>query len=204
MMNLLKGFFRFLKKQYSIVRLKNAATKPVIKIVVGSSGFYEKGWTPTDIEYLDMLKDSDWRIFFKENTIDAIIGEHVWEHLSKENGLLAFKNCFRYLKSGGYLRIAVPDGFHPEKEYIDYVKPGGSGNGADDHKVLYNYQSISESLHEAGFTVKLLEYFDENGQFHDIAWKSEDGFIKRSKNFDPRNVNGELNYTSLIVDAIKL
>jgi predicted SAM-dependent methyltransferase len=150
-----------------------------------------------------MLKDEDWKAFFRENTINAIVGEHVWEHLSKENGLIAFKNCFRYLKPGGYLRIAVPDGFHPKKEYIEFVKPGGTGNGAEDHKILYNYQSMSESLYLAGFKVKLLEYFDEGGHFHAASWNPEDGFIKRSKRFDPRNVNGELNYTSLIVDAVK-
>jgi predicted SAM-dependent methyltransferase len=202
-MDFFKRVFRYLKKEYAILRLKSAARKPVIKIVVGSSGFYEKGWTPTDIEYLNMLKESDWNSFFKENTIDSILGEHVWEHLSQENGLLAFKNCFKYLKPGGYLRIAIPDGFHPKKEYIDHVKPGGTGNGADDHKILYNYQSLTQSLQQAVFAVNLLEYFDENGKFHEVPWKSEDGFIKRSKNNDPRNVNGELNYTSLIADAIK-
>jgi predicted SAM-dependent methyltransferase len=203
MVNFLKKIFRYLKKQYAIARLKSAVRKSPIKIVVGSSGFYEKGWTPTDIEYLDMLKANDWKTFFNENTIDAIIGEHVWEHLSQEDGLLAFKNCFKYLRPGGYLRIAVPDGFHPKKEYIDYVKPGGTGNGADDHKILYNYQSMTKSLEQAGFFVDLLEYFDENGQFHERELREEEGFIKRSKYNDSRNTNGELNYTSLIVDAIK-
>jgi len=203
MMNLLKGVFRYFKKQYAIVRLKNAAKKPVLKIVVGASGFYEKGWTPTDIEYLNMLNDNDWKNFFKEDSIDAILGEHVWEHLSEEDGLLAFKNCFKYLKHGGYLRIAIPDGFHPKEEYINHVKPGGTGIGADDHKILYNYQSLTNSLYRAGFRINLLEYFDENGRFHTVPWKAEDGFIKRSKDHDPRNATGELNYTSLIVDAIK-
>lgn len=203
MINLLKGVFRYFKRQYSIARLKKAIRKPVIKIVVGASGFYEQGWTPTDIEYLNMLQDADWKNFFKENSIDAILGEHVWEHLSEEDGLIAFKNCFKYLKPGGYLRIAIPDGFHPKTEYIDHVKPGGIGIGADDHKILYTYQILTSSLYKAGFRVNLLEYFDENGKFHDSPWKPEDGFIKRSKNFDARNINGELNYTSLIVDAIK-
>ena len=203
MINFLKTIARYFKKQYAIARLKNAVKKPVIKIVVGSSGFYEQGWTPTDIEYLNMLNDGDWKNFFKENSIDAILGEHVWEHLSEEDGLLAFKNCFKYLKHGGYLRIAIPDGFHPKEEYINHVKPGGIGIGADDHKILYNYQSLTNSLYRAGFRINLLEYFDENGLFHAIPWKTDDGFIKRSKDHDPRNANGELNYTSLIVDAIK-
>ena len=35
------------------------------------------------------------------------------------------------------------------------------------------------------------------------TWKKEDGFVQRSKDNDWRNKNG-LNYTSLIVDAIKI
>ena len=64
-------------------------------------------------------------------------------------------------------------------------------------------RAMSKSLEKAGFTVNLLEYYDESGQFHHNPWKREDGFIKRSEDFDPRNTNGELNYTSLIIDAVK-
>jgi predicted SAM-dependent methyltransferase len=101
------------------------------------------------------------------------------------------------------LRIAVPDGFHPDPDYIEYVRPGGTGAGADDHKVLYNYKLLSEQLRRAGFEVTLLEYWDENGDFHFRPWSSRDGYISRSRDHDERNQNGTLAYTSLIVDAIK-
>jgi predicted SAM-dependent methyltransferase len=56
---------------------------------------------------------------------------------------------------------------------------------------------------EAGFKVTLVEYCDENGQFHYTDWDERKGFIYRSKRFDHRNKNGELGFVSLIVDAIK-
>ena len=104
---------------------------------------------------------------------------------------------------GGTLRIAVPDGYHPDKDYIDWVKVGGNGFGADDHKILYNYYIMKTKLEKVGFKVELLEYWDENGVFHFTDWSSEAGFIRRSKNNDERNQSGKLKYTSLIVDAIK-
>ena len=131
------------------------------------------------------------------------MAEHVWEHLIIEDAKIGLENCYKYLKKGGRFRIAVPDGFHPDPDYINYVKPGGHGAGADDHKVLYNYKSFGKCLEESGFRVNLLEYFDEQGNFHYQEWDPEDGMIKRSKRFDKRNKDGKLNYTSLIIDGIK-
>jgi predicted SAM-dependent methyltransferase len=171
--------------------------------VVGASGVYEEGWIPTDVHTLNLLKPGRWLLFFKPGTIHAILAEHVWEHLSPEEGQTGAATCYMFLRSNGYLRIAVPDGFHPSKDYIDYVKPGGSGAGADDHKVLYNYRNLSTMLERCGFSVRLLEYFDETGKFHFNEWDRKDGMIHRSSRYDERNSNGELNYTSLIIDAVK-
>jgi len=192
-----------LKRRRDIFRLLRAVRKPDVKIVVGASDIFDKGWVPTDMEFLNLLKEGDWKNYFKPDSIKAILAEHVWEHLTPEQGELAAKNCFTYLKPGGYLRIAIPDGNHPDPEYIEHVRIGGSGPGAHDHKILYTYKILSDMLKRVGFEVKLLEYFDEAGKFHQNAWKTEDGFIHRSKDNDKRNAGGELKYTSLIVDAVK-
>lgn len=157
----------------------------------------------TDENFLNLLKPLGWERLFKPNTIDAIVAEHVWEHLTWEEGFGAAKICFKYLKKDSYLRVAVPDGLHPNPEYINYVRPGGSGPGSDDHKVLYNYLDFKNLFEKAGFKTELLEYFDENGKFNHKEWKIEDGFIRRSMRYDKRNKNGKLNYTSIILDAVK-
>lgn len=192
-----------LKQPFSLYQLTTYDPSKPVNMVVGSMYSLYKGWIHSDIETLNLLKESDWQKYFDENSIDKILAEHVWEHLTLEEGRLAFKHCHTYLKPGGFLRVAVPDGFNPSEEYINYVKPGGTGNGADDHKLLYNYQIMSQSLESVGFTVKLLEYFDENGQFHKSPWNPEDGMIRRSADHDSRNAGGKLGYTSLIIDAYK-
>jgi predicted SAM-dependent methyltransferase len=174
-----------------------------LRIVVGAGGLYDPGWIPTDVDVLDILDEAHWRRLFRENSIDAILAEHVWEHLTAEQGLVAARNCQRFLRSGGYLRVAVPDGFHPDPGYIEWVRPGGSGAGACDHKRLYNHESFRQLFESAGFQVELLEYFDAGGHFHATNWDPALGKIERSKRFDERNQDRRLVYTSVILDARK-
>jgi predicted SAM-dependent methyltransferase len=174
-----------------------------LRIVIGASGVSQRGWIATEADFLNLLSENDWTRYFEEGSIDALLAEHVWEHLSRDEGLLAARLCFKYLKPGGYIRAAVPDGLHPDASYIADVKPGGSGGGAHDHKVLYTHETFKALFEEAGFHVALLEYFDEQGDFHCSEWLPSAGRINRSKRFDARNVDGNLRYTSIILDAKK-
>lgn len=183
--------------------LQALAGKELKKIVIGSSGTGMGGWVATDKETLNLLSESAWSTYFKPNSLDAILAEHVWEHLSPEEASVAAKNCYTFLKPGGYLRVAVPDGFHPDPAYIEGVRPGGSGPGAEDHKALYTHASFCELFASAGFDASLLEYFDEQGQFHSNGWNPSDGMIRRSQRYDPRNSAKQLSYTSIILDAVK-
>lgn len=192
------GIKKRLKRFYLFCKMEK------IKFNVGSAGVnLDSTWYATDINTLNITKRMDWfkLLFFLK--VDNIMAEHVWEHLTNEDTSSANINCFRFLKRNGVLRLAVPDGFHPDPNYIEYVRPGGNGLGADDHKILYTYKTMKERLEDAGFKVKLLEYWDEEGQFHYIDWTNDNGYIMRSRRYDKRNVNGDLKYTSLIIDAIK-
>jgi predicted SAM-dependent methyltransferase len=177
---------------------------PSGKIIVGASGTRFDGWISTNQAVLDLLAERDWAAYFEPDSLHAILAEHVWEHLTAEEAGVAATHCFRFLRPGGYLRMAVPDGFHPDPSYIEQVKPGGTGPGSDDHKVLYTYKSLSSLLEAAGFKIRMLEYFDENGEFHYSEWSPDDGMVRRSSRFDQRNTGKPLTYTSLIVDALKL
>lgn len=174
-----------------------------MRIVIGASGVFDAGWIPTDIDIFNILDEGDWQRYFAPNSIDALLAEHVWEHLTPQDGCTGARLCYRYLKPGGVLRIAVPDGLHPDPNYIEWVRVGGNGPGAEDHKVLYDYCSLKRLFEEAGFEVRLLEYFDETRNFQAEPWDPHDGMIHRSKQFDERNQDGALHYTSLILDARK-
>lgn len=163
------------------------ANQQPIKIIIGARETKQSGWVATDIDALSLLEPKDWERYFGLGTINAIMAEHVWEHLTEEQGIKAAQICYQYLQVGGYLRLAVPDGLHPRQDYLDWVRPLGNGPDAADHKVLYNFRLLEEVLTAAGFKVELLEYFDEMGNFHYQEWSPEQGLIKRSQRFDPRN-----------------
>ncbi len=200
-------FNKIWKKRLKAFLYYRSLRKEVIskrKINVGSGNVdFDDSWFSCDIKILDITQKLNWKKILGRHRLTNIFAEHVWEHLSEKDTLLANQNCYMYLKKGGRLRLAVPDGFHPSEEYINYVKPNGIGLGADDHKILYNYISLREALEDVGFQVELLEYWDENGQFHFTNWSNEHGKVKRSKRYDERNSDGKLKYTSLILDAIK-
>ena len=171
--------------------------------MLGAGGTVDAGWISTDIDTLDISSRRAWRRLFAPASIDALLAEHVWEHLDRETAHEAARLCFEFLRRGGYLRVAVPDGLHPDPAYREWVRPGGIGPGADDHKVLYDYRSLEKVFADCGFRVEMLEHFDEGGRFVSSHWDAERGMIHRSKRFDKRNTSGALNYTSIIVDAFK-
>lgn len=193
-----------LKRQQGLIRVAvDACTesgKP-LKVIIGAGDTQFENWIATDIPAFHVLKQEHWALLFQRESINRILAEHVFEHLTIEE-LDQFLQLARlYMSPGGRIRLAVPDGNHPDADYIAHVRPGGIGEGADDHKVLYNGELIAEVLEASSYECRLLEYFDASGEFHRQPWHADDGFIGRSAAHDERNVDGALNYTSLIVDC---
>jgi predicted SAM-dependent methyltransferase len=192
------------KNILDLIRLKSAirnSTGP-LNIIIGAHTTDYKNWLPTNIESLNLLNITSFENLFADKKASRFMAEHVFEHISYEDALTALKNCYKYLEKGGTVRIAVPDGFHPNPDYINMVKPGGFGEGAHDHKLLYDYKKLTQVFEDAGYQVKLLEYYDENHQFHFNEWDSKDGHIIRSSRYDKR-FKEPIGYSSLIVDGIK-
>ncbi|MFD1737898.1 class I SAM-dependent methyltransferase [Bacillus salitolerans] len=178
-----------------------------LKVVIGTGEYNNNPtWLQTQETELDLLSRVHWEKRFRPNSLEAILAEHVWEHLSFDEGIEAARVCFEFLKPGGYVRCAVPDGYFPNEEYQISVQVGGPGpknHPAASHKIVHNCKTLCSMFEEVGFNVTLLENCDENGTFHCIDWDETKGFIYRSKRFDHRNQNGHLGFISLIVDAIK-
>ena len=187
-------------------RVKRSARNGARRVIVGAADTAYAGWITTDRDTLDLLRPEQWSRYFPPASLDVILAEHVWEHLSLDQGREAARTCFRYLRPGGYLRIAVPDGMHPDPAYVAAVRPGAEPSdefGATDHQVLFTHRSLVELLESAGFRVELLEYFTEDGVFRERAWSPDGGMIVRSRRFDPRNADGRLRSTSIIADAFR-
>lgn len=175
-----------------------------IKLVLGAGDvWYDHDWIATNEEDLDILVPEDWEYFLRDKKAHFICAEHVWEHFTQEQAMTGFRNVHRFLADQGNFRIAVPDGNFPDQAYIDAVKPGGTGAGADDHKLLYTIDKLLDMLDAVPFRTTSLEYFDVRGKFHYKDWNVSDGEISRSRFHDERNSIDEIVYTSIIIDCKK-
>lgn len=178
-----------LKDAISNIGNEQANTKT--KINCGKKKY--KGWFNINTKILDLSSEESW---LKNNidyhSVDKILAEHIINHLNDEDIEAVILNFKRFLNNNGFVRVAVPDGYHPNKGYIDRIKKK--------NKILYNYKSLIELFDKYGFNAKPLEYFDENGDFNFKDWQKEDGLIKRSSRYDKRNKKEKLSYTSIIID----
>lgn len=177
-----------------------------MKIILGAGGTSCEGWLSTQEDDLNLLDIKDFENRFQENSVDAMLAEHVWEHMTEQEGIQAAKNCFTFLKSGGYIRCAVPDKNFRNEWYQNMVQIGGPGpidHPAYTHKMLYDYKTLEAVFEKAGFEVEILEYCDEQGNFHYKYWNESDGKIGRSFRYDTRNSLSKLGMVSIIIDAKK-
>lgn len=176
-----------------------------LKVIVGAGGDQLPGWISLNQSDLDITDLSQWATRFYPGSIDVILAEHVFEHLTQVGSFDAARNFYFYLKPGGFARICVPDGLHPDQKYQAWVAPYTGWSGAD-HKQLFDYRSLLQLLRSVGFQVYLREYWDEGGELHSSLWSDLDGRVKRcSRSLYSAIVSLFVGaeYTSLLVDAVK-
>jgi predicted SAM-dependent methyltransferase len=80
-----------------------------MKVIIGAGNTSYEGWTSTQENELDVLNRADFERMFAIEKPTAFLAEHVWEHMSLDDGMIAAQNCFDFLADGGYVRVAVPD-----------------------------------------------------------------------------------------------
>ncbi|MCB9458546.1 MAG: methyltransferase domain-containing protein [Anaerolineaceae bacterium] len=187
-----------------MIDISNIPADEPVKLIIGAGSQMYPGWIPTQKEDLNLLDRQDWVDSFSDRKVDLFLCEHVWEHLTLEEAHRAAALCYEFLKPGGNLRVAVPDGNFPPEDYQRMARGDAPpGHPAADHKTVYTYKTFPEIFCKAGFETDLLEYCDDEGRFHYNQWNIEHGLIYRSLLFDHRNRDGALGFVSLIIDATK-
>jgi predicted SAM-dependent methyltransferase len=186
-----------------------------MKIIIGANGTTQQGWVSLERRQLDLRDCNTWSRFFRPSSVDAVLAEHVLEHLTREEAERAARNIYEFLRPGGYCRIAVPDANNPSKWYQFCSRPGSLLHlianvlytpGEPFHQVFYEHCSLTSLLTNAGFAPRLLEWYDGEGRFHRESWTPLDGEVRRSFGHPyvtgGQGLGGVYNL-SLIVDAIK-
>jgi predicted SAM-dependent methyltransferase len=177
-----------------------------------------KGWVCTTQSMLDATSPAHFQRLLGSLQADAFVAEHVWEHMTVAEGLAAASLCFKHLRPGGRLRLAVPDGLR-QMQCARASKDDGHGVSTlacnsstkalfkeieDGHLVQYTPQLLHALLLSAGFEVVVpLEYHDAQSAWQSVPWAAGDyGRIARAR----FNASSELptgRSVSIVFDAIK-
>lgn len=146
------------------------------KIQFGCGGNILQGWENYDAE-VDISKP----LPFENDSVDAILAEHVLEHITIQEAWGFLEECFRILKIGASLRIAVPSvsRIHAlaDEDYFNFIVKHGWGEpnrkGAvksiifnHEHKTIWETSSLSSIISVLGFTICQPEDFMANTLHH--------------------------------------
>lgn len=195
--------FRFFKLKFILSKKDN------VNLILGAALTSEKNWISTNEEWLDITNYFHWkRLFGERSRIKRAVAEHVFEHLTKDEMRTALNLVYRYLIKGGTLRIAVPDGNNPNKEYRDHTGINGIGADASDHKQFITYEFLKSELENCGFKCFLREGYKSNQELLNDPLPKELGNIIRSRR-NSKNTHSKTGWdfidsnSSLIIDAYK-
>ena len=151
------------------------AKNKVLTFVLRKTGLF----SASQLKFISFAENSNilWangikRIPENDSTADAVYSSHMIEHIEKEDVVLFFKEVRRILKSGGIIRLAVPDiKLQAEK----YIQDGDADNfiettsltrkypktfidkikyliiGDRNHQWMYDGKSLCKLLSSAGF-----------------------------------------------------
>ncbi|HEV8658200.1 MAG TPA: methyltransferase domain-containing protein [Thermoanaerobaculia bacterium] len=130
----------------------------VEKLHIGSGPLVREGWTNIDLEEhpgVDFVLDIREGLPFED--VSYIYAEHFIEHLTHDEGLRFMKECRAALKSDGVLRLSTPSldwvwetQYRKPSSIHDCFAINKSFRGWG-HQFLYNAQTLTAALHDAGF-----------------------------------------------------
>ena len=173
-----------------------------IKLHLGCGKRYLPGYTHIDLSdypHIDHRCSVDQLPMFEDESVDLIYASHVLEYFSDQESVVVLQEWRKKLKTGGILRLAVPNFEALCHKYfwgcdIKYisgpilgiweVSPGKTIQ----HKCLYDYEKLKCRLKDCGFPsvyfwdwkqvfVGALANFDDYSQAYLPHMHKEDGVL---------------------------
>lgn len=142
---------------------------------------------------------TSWYSRFTANKADAFLIEYELQYLT-EHAIYDFLiACRNSLTIGGRIRIGEPDLNNPSRIYLDNIKK---------YNTLVNFKirDLARIMAKVDFAVLPLEFCDENGNLHILNDSDyyKFGYISRSFRNDIRARDPQFNFSSIVVDGIKI
>lgn len=141
--------------------IDNSPTIWLSRVPFGRRLFRTPAWPPT-VRRRNVLRG----LPFSDASVDFIYSSHAFEHFLYTQALALTKECFRVLKSGGVLRIVVPDLSRFVSDYLTDSSPMASHRFVDRLGLRHTWQDLLHpgSHHCQMFDKRsLLSLFREGG-----------------------------------------
>jgi predicted SAM-dependent methyltransferase len=106
------------------------------KLNLGCGGRFRDGWVNVNFTSTGrgvIEADLGKGVPFSDQSFDMIYHSHLLEHFSKADALVFLKDCFRVLRPGGVIRIAVPDLESITRNYLFALEKARAGTKGWDH-----------------------------------------------------------------------
>lgn len=119
-----------------------------------------------------------------DESVERILSEDFMEHLKVHEIRQLLAECFRLLKSGGIMRIGVPDYNNPkDRPFLEK----GTDPRLPLHTTLTQYELMNDIIEQCPFSRYEFYYYWNEGRFFRKNIDYSYGFIKRTPDNDPRN-----------------
>ena len=128
---------------------------------LGCGERYHKDWTNVDfVSYShDVMAHNLLNgIPFPDNHFDVVYHSHLLEHFSRENAPGFIRECWRVLRSGGTIRVAVPDLERIARAYLEQLElalRGGKEAGLNYEWIMLEMYDQTVRNHSGGEMGKL-------------------------------------------------
>lgn len=136
-----------------------------IKLHLGCGRRYIPGFVHVDAQpspHVDIVGLVE-KLPMPDKSVDIIYASHVLEHFSRHEYRAVLNEWFRVLRSGGELRLAVPDFAACARLYVEGKLAGGIAeitglicggqhNAYDFHKMIFDQTSLTTVLLDMGFS----------------------------------------------------
>lgn len=169
------------------------------------------GWLNVDMIGADLNLDiATGKLPFLDRHFEAIVTQHVIEHLTLEDELLPLMaECQRILKAGGELWLSTPDMEKVSRSYIDHRCEDMIADRKQrlpdwDLHEYPNQHFMNDMFHQGLehrnlFDFEMLEWMLKKVGFAEVMRASEEDLIQRFEAFPQRNDD----YQSVYVKAVK-
>ncbi len=114
---------------------------------LGCGSRFHPAWTNIDYAAADpsvLSHDLRRGVPFPDEEFDVVYHSHVLEHFSKSQGSAFLRECFRVLKPGGTVRVAVPDLEGIARAYLRTLEHAAGGH----ERARHDYEWMMLELYD--------------------------------------------------------